>query len=173
MYKNSRMDINAVTVCTSQLPQKSHERIYRKLEQGFGKNNLREFSSQLGAFRHIKYNITFIDKCGFALWWDFDNIIFVEYILIEELFRHQGIGSTIIDSIKKEGKMIVLEVEQGSETIGFYQINGFVCNKVNYNPIHINNYVPPKYMLMSYNRELLPEEYQDFINTISNKELQF
>ena len=173
MFKNSRVDINAVTLQTLELSINDHEKLYRKLSQGFGKDSLRELISQLKAFRHHKYMITFIDKMGFSLWWNFDNIVFIEYLLIEERFRHQGVGSSIIDSIKKEGKIIVLEVERNNEVIDFYQMNGFVLNKLNYNPIHINDYVPPDYILMSYNRELLPEEYQDFLRTISKKELQF
>ena len=103
MFKNSRVDINAVTLQTLELSINDHEKLYRKLSQGFGKDSLRELISQLKAFRHHKYMITFIDKMGFSLWWNFDNIVFIEYLLIEERFRHQGVPLLI--RLKKKGKL--------------------------------------------------------------------
>jgi predicted GNAT superfamily acetyltransferase len=66
------------------------------------------------------------------LYGEYDEFIFVDYILVDRGARGQGIGKTVLDDLKSKQKSIVLEVEpidkDDPDTLKrerFYQANGF------------------------------------------------
>jgi predicted GNAT superfamily acetyltransferase len=66
------------------------------------------------------------------LYGEYDEFIFVDYILVDKRARGQGIGKTVLEELKRKQKSIVLEVEpidkDDPDTVKrerFYQANGF------------------------------------------------
>ncbi|NQF12844.1 GNAT family N-acetyltransferase [Brevibacillus sp. HB1.3] len=67
------------------------------------------------------------------LYAEFPTFIFIDYLLINPATRGQGIGTKVIQTLKKRGKDIILEVEpidrndeDSIKRVHFYQKNGFV-----------------------------------------------
>lgn len=74
------------------------------------------------------------------LYGEYDKFIFVDYVLVNKGARGQGIGSQVLDELKKKQKVIVLEVEPIDENDPdtkkrehFYLMNGFIkADQINY-----------------------------------------
>jgi GNAT superfamily N-acetyltransferase len=67
-----------------------------------------------------------------TLYAEYDDFIFVDYVLVNKNSRGQGIGSKVLDKLKAKGKNIILEVEPVTEDDPytarrkqFYVSNGF------------------------------------------------
>lgn len=167
------MDKKIITVQTSNLPNAIIDFIIQLLHNEFDDYLLRKNNSQLLAFKHSDYMISYIDNIGFSLWWNFEDFIFIEYIVILEKYRNQGYGSIILGAIKDYGKLIILEVETDSQLKKFYEINNFFSCHTPYSPIQINEKPQASLSLMSHNHELSQAEFEIFFNKISSDELQF
>jgi len=105
-------------------------------------------------FEIIADNDEFI---GFILWWDFENIRYIEHLAILPQLRNKGYGQCIIKRFtSKPEPPILLEVEHpdteiNKRRIDFYQRMGFVANKYEYKQPPYKksgNYVP--LILMTY-----------------------
>ena len=105
-------------------------------------------------FELITDNNEFI---GFILWWDFENIKYIEHLAILPRLRNKGYGQRIIKRFTSKPKStILLEVEHPNTEINkrrmvFYQRIGFVVNEYEYKqPPYkkCGNYVP--LILMTY-----------------------
>lgn len=161
---------------TSNLSTESLDFLWNALNQYFKKSELRHKESQYKAFKHKNYYVSFFnDEFGlaFALWWDFDSLIFCEYIVVSCDNRGIGAGSRLLEHLAKLKKQIVLEVEKGSELALFYVKNNFVINEYSYNAIPLNGEEAEKYDLFSYSESLTKEEYDYFWNVINEPEYQF
>ena len=111
---------------TSNLSTKSLDFLWDDLNQYFKKSELRSKESQYKAFKHKNYYISFFNdeiSSAFALWWDFDSLVFCEYIVVSGDNRGIGMGSRLLEHLAKLKKQIVLEVEKGSE------LALFLCQK--------------------------------------------
>ena len=94
---------------------------------------------------------------GFLLWWNFDDLRFIEHFAIKEIYRGKGFGKIILETFKNlNANPIYLEVDipdQNSKQrrIEFYQRSGFHLNHHFYQqpPLH-KNYQALTLLLMSY-----------------------
>ncbi|MFC4075909.1 GNAT family N-acetyltransferase [Salinithrix halophila] len=74
------------------------------------------------------------------LYGEFRNFIFVDYLLVSGKTRGKGVGSQVIEKLKKKGKAIILEVEEPDpaqpdtkKRIHFYEKNGFqIADQIEY-----------------------------------------
>ena len=105
-------------------------------------------------FETIADNDEFI---GFILWWDFENIRYIEHLAVLPRLRSKGYGQHIIKRFtSKPTHPILLEVEHpnteiNKRRINFYKRIGFVINEYKYKqPPHKKrgNFVP--LILMTY-----------------------
>lgn len=161
---------------TSNLSTESLDFLWNALNQYFKKSELRSKKSQYKAFKHENYYVSFFNDgfdLAFALWWDFDSLVFCEYIVVSCDNRGIGVGSRLLKHLAKLKKQIVLEVEKGSELAFFYVKNDFVINEYPYNAIPLNSEEVEKYDLFSYSESLTKEEYDYFWNMINKPEYQF
>jgi GNAT superfamily N-acetyltransferase len=164
------------TISTMNLDRLFYERIYHILIEEFDKAELRNYESQMRAFEHSEYYISFLGSDvneGFALWWNFSDFIFIEYLWVILEKRRYGIGSQLLDELKRFNKLIILEIVEGSDSINFYFHEGFRMNSVHYQAMDLSSLPAMNYFILSYNRELLKEEYDMFINKIREDEYQF
>jgi hypothetical protein len=167
------MDKRVITKRTVDISELKYSDLYDMLSYEFDKTFLRRIESQILAFRHRDYRVSYIDKCGFGLWWCFERFSFLEYIVIEKMNRGQGMGSLILNAIKSQSNLVIVEVHIGDKVKDFYLKNGFKECQMDYFPIQINEEPQKGLMLMSYNHTLSEAEYSAFIKKISMDELQF
>lgn len=167
------MDKNIITVKTTDLATETRAIIYRELTNTFDSSLLRRRTSQEKAFNHKFYRATLSGNTGFVLWWDFPKSAFIEYLWVHKDYRMQGLGTKLINTVKDQGKIVILETNPHDSVVAFHEKNGFMTNSFVYSPIQINDLPPSDLVLMSYNRQLTAEEYQEFIRLISSEELQF
>lgn len=162
-----------MTVCTSELSESFLEDIIIQLANEFDNSYLRKKDSQLLAFKHKDYMITYFDGIGFSLWWDFQEFIFIEYVVVFERYRKHGYGSLLLKTIKDHRKLVILELETDCDIENFYLKNGFhLCNII-YSPIQINQKPQERLSLMSFDHELTKTEFLSFIKKITSDDLQF
>ncbi len=107
---------------------------------------------------------------GFLLWWEFEEVVFVEHFATSPNLRGKGYGKTILQEfLDREEKPVVLEVELPEpgiklRRIEFYKRLGFALNP--------HPYVQPPMQkgcgslplcLMSYPREFSKESVTHFM----------
>lgn len=149
---------------------------WEKMNDSFKDSELRSQFSQYKAFSHRKYRVSYFEQKNnnaFALWWDFEDIIFVEYILVSPGLKRNGLGSKLLEHLVKKSKEVVLEVEQDSTLDDFYKKNGFVCNSYAYSAISLQGSEPNKYHIYSFKKMLSKEQYDKFIELINKPQYQF
>ncbi len=111
---------------------------WRLYENSFPLEERRLIDSQVKLFKNSNYNFDIIIKeekfIGFVLWWEFDNLRYIEYFATIESIRNKGFGKRIIEKfIKRSQKPIILEVELPKSAIQqrrikFYERIGFQLN---------------------------------------------
>jgi len=122
-------------------------------------------------FEIVTNNDRFI---GFILWWDFENIRYIEHLAILPQLRGKSYGQHILKKFtSKSDTPILLEVEHpyteiNKRRICFYQRIGFVINECEYKqPPHkkCGNYVP--LILMTYPDVILKNDIELFCRQYS------
>lgn len=106
---------------------------------------------------------------GFTLWWDFDDVRYIEHLATSHRLRGQGYGFRILEKfISASDKAVLLEVEHptieiNKRRIGFYRRIGFMLNE------HIYKHPPYKkggeyvsLMLMTYPKAITEKEAKAF-----------
>src|SRR5690606_6412209 len=84
---------------------------YQRLNQYFPDEELKK-KEQLEALVKQNPHYKVIDGEQFlVLYGEYDEFIFVDYVLVDERARGQGIGSSILDSLKSKQTTVILEVE--------------------------------------------------------------
>lgn len=164
------------TISTMSLDEERQKAIYYLLIKEFDKAELRSWSSQIEAFRHPEYFISTLENSideGFALWWNFKEFIFIEYLWVALEKRHCGRGRTLLEELKRSNKLIILEVLKGDSSTKFYSSMGFCSNNISYKALDLNLLPALEYSLLSYDHELSKVEYDIFINKIGESEYQF
>ena len=111
---------------------------WRLYENSFPLEERRLIDSQVKLFKNLNYHFDIIIKeeklIGFLLWWEFDNLRYIEYFATVERLRNKGFGKRIIEKfIKRSQKPILLEVELPKSAIkqrriNFYERLGFQLN---------------------------------------------
>lgn len=162
---------------TATISNESKHIIINYLEENFSSIELRSKSSQLKAFLHTNYRVSYVKNkniIAFLLWWDFGSVRFIEYICVLKKYRNQGIGSSLIKSCIDANVVTVVEVEENSKVYKFYQKNDFIKNDYIYQAIPLQNGLNVgKYNIFSYGKVLSIQEWDTFISLIHKDEYQF
>lgn len=121
------------------------------------------------------YHFEVITDCGsfvgLVLWWEFDDLRYIEHLATLPNLRGKGFGSLILTTfIARSEVPVLLEVEHptdeiGHRRIGFYQRAGFVLNSQSYShPPYKKGgaYVP--LMLMTHLKMITDEELTRFVD---------
>ena len=117
-------------------------------------------------FEIIANNDEFI---GFILWWNFENVAYIEHLATLPRLRGRGYGQHILKRFTSKPKIpILLEVEHpdtemNRRRIDFYQRMGFIVNEYEYKqPPYkkCGDYVP--LMLMTYPDVISKEDIEFF-----------
>ncbi|GEO26933.1 putative acetyltransferase YjbC [Alicyclobacillus acidoterrestris] len=105
---------------------------YERLENYFPDHELKHPEQMKELFRqHPAYRCEQTDEY-LIIYADFENFIFIDYLLVNPKTRGGGIGTRVIDSFKRRGKTLIAEVEPADKEdrdtekrIRFYLKNGF------------------------------------------------
>lgn len=118
------------------------DKIYNMLEENFISDEYRVYEEQKLLFYNQYYKPYFIiidnEIAGFIAMWDFEYILYLEHLVIDQKVRNKGIGTKILKYLKSNySKNIVFEVELPVDElkqrrINFYKRNGFVLNNFDY-----------------------------------------
>lgn len=109
-------------------------RLYR---DAFPKEERRDKDEQSRILENEAYHFEFIldgdELCGIALFWELEELIFLEHFAIKPSMRSMGLGSTVLEILKKKEKRLLLEIEPPTDELtkrryGFYKRCGFVMN---------------------------------------------
>jgi GNAT superfamily N-acetyltransferase len=146
---------------------------WRLYENSFPLEERRLINSQVKLFKNLNYNFDIIIKeekfIGFILWWEFDNLRYIEYFATVESLRNKGFGKLIIEKfIKRSQKPIILEVELPQSAIkkrriNFYERLGFQLNNHFYEiaPMH-EGFSALKLLIMSFPYAISEEDVSNF-----------
>lgn len=164
------------------LQQKPEETTFSQnlYEQSFPIEERRDFSKLIEIQKNnpLELNIIYNDTIpvGILHLWDFNDFIYIEHLAINPQYRNQKIATTLLTTLNKTDKPIILEVElptdeMSTRRIAFYQRNGFSIQAYKY-------YQPPyrkgensiEMHLMANTKQPLQErEYTKITNTIRKK----
>lgn len=167
------------TIRTNLLSDYEKRGVAEQLETFFSKGELRSYRSQMRAFQHPLYYLSYCmneknERVGIMLWWEFQFIKFIEYLCVERNYRRNGIGSSILSVCSSGNKITVLEVAKTSEFGEFYRNNGYVRNRYAYNAMNLNDlYAQDEYDIYSYQKQLKKREYESFLAEIHCDKLKF
>ncbi|MDR2888057.1 MAG: GNAT family N-acetyltransferase [Bacteroidales bacterium] len=113
--------------------------LYKK---SFPPEERRQLRTQKKIMNHRQYRFNIITAgdmfAGFILWWEFDNIRYIEHLATLPHLRGKGYGRRILERFVSESdKPVLLEVEHPADDIskrriGFYRRSGFVLNQHEY-----------------------------------------
>lgn len=133
-------------------------KLYKK---SFPPEERRQLRTQKKIMNHQQYRFELITVddmfVGFILWWEFNDIRYIEHLATLPRLRGKGYGQRILERfVSESNKLVLLEVEHPTDDIsrrriGFYQRTGFVLNGHEYrHPPYKKggNYV--SLMLMTY-----------------------
>lgn len=143
-------------------------------ENSFPLEERRAIDSQAKLFESLNYNFDIIieeeEFIGFLLWWEFDNLRYIEYFATVEGIRNKGFGKLIIETfIKRSQKPILLEVELPNSNlkkrrINFYERLGFHLNAHFYEipPMH-EGFAALELLIMSFPCSITEKDVSNFI----------
>lgn len=142
-------------------------------ESSFPVEERRQFDSQVKLFKNEKYNFEVLIKegefIGFLMWWEFDNLRFIEYFATVQHIRNQGLGKCIIEKfIKRSQKPIILEVELPESAIQrrrihFYERLGFQFNTHYYEvPAMHEGFSTLELRIMSFPNSISEKDVRNF-----------
>lgn len=105
---------------------------YTRLERYFPEHELKHPEHMQELFdEHVAYRREQTSEF-LIIYAEFDDFIFIDYLLVNPKTRGAGIGSKLIDSFKNRGKTLLAEVEPADDNdkdakkrLRFYEKNGF------------------------------------------------
>lgn len=114
------------------------------------------------------------ELCGFALYWEAPDFIFLEHLCVAENKRNQRLGHSILDYLKTKNKIIYLEIEPIVDEITakrqkFYENNRFVLN--DYHHVQVKLHLGDDdlvLLVMTLGRTISRQEYDDFYDYMVN-----
>ncbi len=106
---------------------------------------------------------------GFMLWWEFDELHYLEHLATRPELRGGGLGKQIIQHfLRQTDKLVLLEVEKPDDEmktrrIEFYKRNGLKLNMYNYEqpPYRVGGN-PVDLLLMTYPKSIGVEDVTYF-----------
>lgn len=143
-------------------------------ENSFPLEERRLLDSQAKVIKKFNYNFDIIINeeqfIGFILWWEFDNLRYIEHFATVEHLRNKGFGKLIIERFTKRSlKPIILEVELSNSNINqrrinFYERLGFQLNTHFYEipPMH-EGFSTLELLIMSFPSSISEKDVRNFI----------
>lgn len=132
----------------------------------------RRIEDQIEAMKNDKYHCyTVIEKeyvVGIIFYWKWDNYKYIEHLAINKNLRGKNYGSKILKEFCSDGKTIVLEIDMPIDEVSknrlrFYEKLDFKLNKYKHiHPPYRRGYKGHELKVLSYNSNLLDEEYNKF-----------
>lgn len=114
---------------------------------------------------------------GLVTLWEWSEFTFIEHFAIDKTFRGRGIGTEVIDQLKKKtSAKIILETEipatqSAIRRVAFYTRLGFqACGEEYYQPPYSIDKKAVKMLLMSYPGNIIKKEFMA-IRSILYKEV--
>ena len=143
-------------------------------EISFPLEERRLIDSQINVFKNLNYHFDVIIEdekfIGFLLWWEFDELIFIEYFATVESIRNKGFGKLIIeDFLKRSQKPIILEVELPDSNIRerrikFYKRLGFHLNPHFYEIQSVHEgFSALEFLIMSFPYTISENDVSNFV----------
>lgn len=115
------------------------------------------------------------DFIGIMLYWELDNLIFLEHFTTLPELRNHGYGAKSLDLLKQKGKTVILEIENPIDELTkrrfeFYRRNGFVMTEI----YHIQakyhlGYDDLMLKILSYPDKISESEYIGFLNFMTQE----
>lgn len=154
--------VNQVMACEPTLKSIYHD--------SFPPDERREWHELLELIYHSDFNFYCItnntDPVGLITLWEWAEFTFIEHFAIDKTFRAQGIGSEVINQLKKEkSTKIILETEEpttdlATRRIAFYTSLGFqTCEEEYYQPPYSKDKKAVKMLLMNYPDKIAKTEF--------------
>ncbi|WP_454053122.1 GNAT family N-acetyltransferase [Clostridium sp. Marseille-Q7071] len=132
----------------------------------------RTIKDQMDVLKDDKYNCTAVCEnnklVGILLYWDLDNCKYIEHLAILPSLRGKNYGSRILKDFCENNKTMVLEIDPPVDDISikrleFYSNLGFKLQEFEHiHPPYRKEYKGHKLKIMSFNRNLSEDEYNEF-----------
>lgn len=132
----------------------------------------RDIKNQISVLEDVNYNcIAVCDRdllVGLLFYWEFDKYIYIEHLGILGELRGKNYGSKILRKFCKGDRNIILEIDPPIDDLSikrlkFYNKLGFLLQDFEHiHPPYRRGYEGHNLKIMSYNRGLSTEEYEQF-----------
>lgn len=159
-------------ICITNQTDKFYAEAMAMYERNFAFCERRDVNEQRRVMRNDDYHFDVVvqgnELCGFALYWETPDYIFLEHLCVAENKRNQRLGHTILDYLKSKNKIIYLEIEPIVDEITakrkrFYESNGFVLNDYHHVQVklHLND-DDLVLLVMTLGRTISQQQYDEF-----------
>ncbi len=144
------------------LRKQDFDAVYRLMEKSFPRDEYRSYAAQKKLLDHPRYTVYTVSGeehaiTAFLAVWEFETFAFIEHFAVDPACRNGGIGSKMLDALRKLlRKPLCLEVELpetelSERRIRFYQRNHFYLNTYQYMqpPLSEEGRALPLYLMTS------------------------
>lgn len=132
----------------------------------------RIIKNQIDVLKDDKYNFMAVyennELVGILLYWDLDNCKYIEHLAISPSLRGKSYGSRILKDFCENNGTIILEIDPPVDDISIKRLNfysnlGFKLQEFEHiHPPYRKEYKGHKLKIMSFNRNLSEDEYNEF-----------
>lgn len=143
----------------------------------------RIIKDQIEALENKNYYSTIICEndrlIGLLFYWKYDNYVYIEHLAISLSLRGKKYGSKILKTFCENNKNIILEIDNPIDEISrkrlkFYSEIGFKLQEFDHiHPPYRKEYNGHKLKIMSFNRDLSKEEYNQFNVFLKTKVMKY
>lgn len=148
-------------------------RAWRLYKKSFPPEERRQLRTQRKTMDNPLYRFEIVEDgyefAGFILWWEFDDVRYVEHLATLPRLRGKGCGTRILaEFVSRSDGPVLLEVEHPTDGIsrrrvGFYRRAGFVLNGCEYrHPPYKRGGEYVSLALMTYPRAITVGEAERF-----------
>lgn len=157
--------------------------IWNIYEESFPIFEQRTIGNQEEVLKDDRYNcVAVLDKdfvVGIIFYWKWDNYKYIEHLAIEKSLRGRNYGSKILEKIYDDGEFVILEIDPPVDKISlkrlkFYENKSFRLQEFNHvHPPYRKEFKGHKLKVMSYNKNLSLNEYNNFNDFLRNTVMKY
>ena len=136
-------------------------RVFEIIEYSFPKTEHRSLNEHFAEFKKDTFRSMVLDDggmiMGFMNFWELDGFIYLEHFAVAKDLRGQGLGTYLMDELKKISGTIILEAEPPEQSeiaarrVSYYKRLGFFLNRYKYfQPPYSDGEQPLPLSIMSY-----------------------
>ena len=166
--------MNRITTYSYKVPmsRRYFSKLFEILEYSFPETEHRSANEHFAEFNKHTFRSMVLDDretetiMGFMNYWELDGFIYLEHFAVAKELRGQGLGTYLMDELKKISRTIILEAEPPAQSetaarrVHFYERLGFVLNNYKYvQPPYSDDEKPLPLSIMSYPNALSREEF--------------